>query len=200
MSLLGKVHETRIFPRRVERLAELLAQMIPPGASVLDVGCGDGLLDSLLLARRPDIRVEGTDVLLRPHSAIPVRQFDGSRLPYADRSFDTVLFVDVLHHTSDPMVLLREAVRVSGKSLVIKDHLREGLLAGLRLRVMDYVGNARHGVALPYNYWRAKQWERAQHTLDLRRSAETRDLHLYPGAADYFFGAGLHFLARFEVN
>jgi SAM-dependent methyltransferase len=199
MSLLGKVHETRIFPRRVERLAELLATAIPPDNAILDVGCGDGLVDSLLLARRPDLRVEGTDVLLRPHSAIPVRQFD-SHLPYADRSFDTVLFVDVLHHTSDPMVLLREAVRVTRKSLVIKDHLREGLLAGMRLRFMDYVGNAHHGVGLPYNYWRAKQWERARHTLDLRRSAETRDLHLYPGAADYFFGAGLHFLARFEVN
>jgi SAM-dependent methyltransferase len=34
-----------------------------------------------------------------------------NRSPFSEDSFDMVMFVDVLHHTSDPRVLLREAVR-----------------------------------------------------------------------------------------
>ena len=200
MKLLGRFHQTRIFPRRVQRLVALLAQVLPSGSRVLDVGCGDGLIDSLLLARRPDLRLEGTELLLRPQTLIPVKAFDGCHLPYEDGSFDSVLFVDVLHHTTDPMALLREAMRVARKSLVIKDHLRKGFLAGARLRFMDYVGNAHHGVALPYNYWRAMQWDAAAQALALTRSAEVTDVQLYPWPADYVFGAGLHFLARFDVN
>jgi len=199
MSLLGKVHQTRIFPRRARRLVELLAQVIPVNQSVLDVGCGDGLIDSLLMTLRPDLRLEGAEVLLRPHTYVPVKQFDGSHLPHDDHSFDTVLFVDVLHHTTDPMVLLREAVRVARHSLVIKDHLREGFLAGPRLRFMDYVGNAHHGVALPYNYWRAAQWEAAWQLLHLNKGAEFKSLQLYPWPAHIFDG-GLHFLARLEAD
>ena len=55
------------------------------------------------------------------------------------------MFVDVLHHTDDPMVLLREAGRVASGFVLIKDHTQNGILAGRRLRFMDWVGNARHG-------------------------------------------------------
>jgi SAM-dependent methyltransferase len=199
MAVWGRLHQTCIFPRRVRRLAALLAGIVPSGR-VLDVGCGDGLIDSQLLALRPDLQLEGTEVLLRPRPSIPVMQFDGQHLPYGDSSFDSVLFVDVLHHTLDPMALLREARRVTKRWLIIKDHLLEGWLAGTRLRLMDYVGNAHHGVSLPYNYWRQHEWQSAERDLALTRSAESRAMRLYPWPADRIFDAGLHFLARFEVN
>ena len=62
------------------------------------------------------------------------------------------MFVDVLHHTEDPMALLGEAVRVARKTIVVKDHTLNGFLAGPTLHFLDRVGNARHDVALPYNY------------------------------------------------
>jgi hypothetical protein len=68
------------------------------------------------------------------------------------------MFVDVLHHTQDPMVLLREAVQVARKAIVIKDHTLNGFMAGLTLRLLDWVGNARHGVALPYTYRPQQRW------------------------------------------
>ncbi len=43
----------------------------------------------------------------------PAVEFDGLTLPLADHSVDVVLFVDVLHHTADPLILLREAARVA---------------------------------------------------------------------------------------
>jgi SAM-dependent methyltransferase len=76
----------------------------------------------------------------------PVAPFDGRRLPFTDRSWDTVLFCDILHHTERPVELLREAVRVARHSILIKDHSVEGWLAR-PLRFMDVVGNFPHGLS-----------------------------------------------------
>ena len=84
---------------------------------------------------------------------------------------DVVLFVDVLHHTVDPMVLLREARRVMRRAIVIKDHSCDDFLAGPTLRFMDRIGNARHGAASPCNYWTSERWDRAIQDLGLRAAA-----------------------------
>jgi ubiquinone/menaquinone biosynthesis C-methylase UbiE len=199
MKLLDRIHGSRIFPRRVSRLKQLLDNAIPAGASVLDVGCGDGSLAAMLLESRPDLSITGLEVLARPATRIPVQLFDGTHIPFEDRSFDIVMFVDVLHHTVDPMVLLREAARVARLGVVIKDHVAQGLFAKTRLRLMDYVGNARHGVSLPYNYWTEKQWREAQSELGIKPVVLIRDLGLYPTPADAVFGANLHFVGRFEA-
>ncbi|MET0217757.1 MAG: methyltransferase domain-containing protein, partial [Burkholderiales bacterium] len=180
-------------------LAGHLDALIPAHASVLDVGSGDGLLASLVLARRPDLAWSAIDTLARPVSHVPVQLFDGRRLPFGDKQMDVVLFVDVLHHVDDPMVLLREAVRVARSALVIKDHLREGLAANARLRFMDWVGNAGWGVSLPYQYWSESQWQRAREELGLRMEEQSRSLGLYPWWADWLFGGSLHFIARLAV-
>lgn len=36
--------------------------------------------------------------------------FDGMSVPFTEGAFATVMFVDVLHHTAEPMNLLRETV------------------------------------------------------------------------------------------
>ena len=78
--------------------------------------------------------------------------FDGKTIPFEDNSFDLVMFVDVLHHAEDPASLLAEAARVSRKYLLLKDHVRTGLVGKWTLRLMDWFGNAQHNVVLPYNY------------------------------------------------
>jgi SAM-dependent methyltransferase len=158
MSAIGVLHEKLVFNRRVETLAGWFAQLAPPSARVLDVGCGDGLID--------------------------------------DQSFDAVLFSDVLHHTPHPAALLREARRVAAHCVLIKDHNRNGLAAGARLRFMDWVGNARFGVALPYNYWTERQWRAAWHEVGLHPEQLITNLGLYPLPANWIFGAKLHFIAR----
>jgi len=171
---------------------------MPPSAGVLDVGCGDGSLAAGLVARRPDLTVRGIDVLLRQETAIPVTLFDGERIPAEDASADVVMFVDVLHHTHDPMVLLREAKRVSRRGIVIKDHFRDGLLANETLRFMDWVGNAHHGVALPYNYWSSQQWNEGFGRLGLNPAKQILELGLYPFWANWLFGRRLHFVLLLE--
>lgn len=200
MSILGTVHERLVFGRRVRVLSHWFAELIPQHSTVLDVGCGSGLLAKALLGLRPDLFLEGVDILVRPQTYVPVRRFDGITLPYGDGAFETVLFADVLHHTSDPAGLLREASRVSRKLIVIKDHEREGLFSGMRLRLMDWFGNARFGVNLTYNYWTRSQWAQAWAELALTPERVERKLHLYPNPFDSVFGASLHFVAKLRAS
>lgn len=197
MSLVGKMHGSLVFGRRVNVLAEHFAQCLPVGASVLDVGCGDGLIDKRIMELRPDVSIVGIDVLIRDNTHIPVSPFDGVVIPYGNDTFDSVIFVDVLHHTVDPSILLREARRVSRKCVVLKDHAREGLLAEETLRFMDWVGNAHHGVVLPYNYWSKPEWDKQIDLLGLTCDFWNSTLRLYPWPASLFFDRKLHFVARF---
>ncbi len=198
MTLLGRLHGSIIFPRRIRTLSHHLGGLIPANAQVLDVGCGSGAVAHLLRQGRPDIRVRGIDVLVRQQTYIPVDVFDGRTIPHPDSSFDVVMFVDVLHHTDDPMVLLCEAARVARRAIVLKDHILAGFFAGPTLRFMDYVGNAPHGVPLPYNYWSRRRWLEACDTLRLRIAEWKTDLALYPWPATYLFDRSLHFIARLE--
>jgi SAM-dependent methyltransferase len=195
--VIGTVHDRFIFSRRTRVLADHLASVIPSDSHVLDVGCGDGTIDFLIRKRRLDVDIEGIDPLLRRTTHIPVRPFDGENIPCPDRSFDVVMFVDVLHHTADPKMLLREGTRV-GKTVLIKDHFSEGFLADETLRLMDWVGNARHGVPLPYNYWSKSEWIAAFDELGLHSSTMKFKLNLYPIPLSWIFDRSLHFIALCE--
>lgn len=198
MRLVNQIHENMVYGRRANVLANSIRRLIPLGARVLDVGCGDGLISKLIVSGRPDLEIEGVDVLLRPTSHIPVRQYDGEHLPYSDNSFDVVTFTDVLHHTDDPSSIIAEANRVAGRALIIKDHTRNGLLAGPTLHFMDWVGNARHGVAIPANYWPRQKWHDEFARLGLSVSHWTQDIALYPWWADWVFGRSLHFIVELK--
>ena len=195
MDVVGLLHGRVVHTRRVEVLARHLSHLMPPGASVVDVGCGDGRVAAAIDRLRPDVEISGIEVMQRPEALVPVTVFDGVTMPFPDDSVDIVLFVDVLHHTPDPMVLLREAKRVARQGIVIKDHTRDGLLADTTLRFMDWIGNARHGVALPYNYWSSERWDRAISELGLQREVWNRNLGLYPRGARWLFERSLHFVA-----
>ena len=92
-----------------------------------------------------------------------------------------------------------EARRVARQAVILKDHTRNGLLAGATLRLMDWVGNARHEVVLPYNYWPRHRWLEAFDELGLRIDTWIKRLQLYPAPGNWIFGRSLHFIAKLVV-
>jgi hypothetical protein len=103
--------------------------------------------------------------------------------------------IDVLHHTDNARQLLAEARRVARRAIVIKDHTLEGFGAGATLRWMDRVGNRRHGVDLPFNYWRRDEWNRAFRDLNLDVESWNARLGIYPWFARPLLERSLHFLS-----
>jgi SAM-dependent methyltransferase len=193
---LNATHGKLVFDRRVRVLSDVLATALPKDAKVLDVGTGDGSIAANIMKQRTDLAIEGVDVFQRPSTQIPVTVFDGRHLPFDDRSFDCVLFVDVLHHTDDASVLVREAARVANDSVIIKDHLLEGMFAGPTLRFMDWVGNRGHDVVLPYNYLPRSRWDQIFSGAGLQVHSWRSELGLYPDPASWVFDRQLHFVAR----
>jgi len=186
------LHERFVFGRRVRQLATWLEPLLPRNASVLDVGCGDGRLAQAILTLRPDLRFVGTDSRLRGQAPFPIYRAVGSALPHSESAIDAVLLVDVLHHTREPSNVIAEAARVARTCIVIKDHTRDTRTAGWILRFMDLVGNARHAVDLPFNYWSTREWEQAFLRHGLRIRTWIRDLPLYPWWAAWLFSGRVH--------
>lgn len=201
MTLVDSVHGGLVHSRRVRVLAALAAGLVPQGARVLDVGTGDGRIAAALAANRPDVAVEGIDVLVRPDASIPVSSFDGRTIPRPTASVDVVTLFDVLHHADDPAALLAEASRVTRGCVILKDHVANGPLSRAILTFMDDVGNRRHGVALPHHYLNANEWSGLIARLRLTPASwEVGGLGLYPWPASVVFGGRLHVLARLDVG
>lgn len=195
-NLLAKVHGVLVFDRRVRVLVERIGALLPPRAVMLDVGTGDGQIAKRIGEQQPGTKVQGLDIMLRDKTHIPVTLFDGTKIPMPDKSVDVVTFVDVLHHTDDPQVLISEASRVARKAVIIKDHLSESALDHMTLRVMDWVGNAPHGVVLPYNYAPRRDWDRWFAKAGLAVDKFQTDIPLYPVPFSLVFGRKLHFVAK----
>lgn len=203
--VLRKIFEygqSKNFDRRVNVLAKTIVSALPleRRLNVLDIGCGDGLIDKLVMQSRPAVKITGCDVFVRAETHIPVLEFDGRVLPFPDNSFDYVMFIDVLHHTYDIQQLLQEAARVSKKGVLIKDHIADRLFAYPTLRLMDVVGNERHSVLSPHNYLKRSEWLDLFRNNKLRTAFWETKIALYPWWAYWLFGYRLHFFAVLEVD
>lgn len=183
------------YNRRIWVLSRHLAKAIPGRGRVLDVGCGDGLLATALMRIRPDLRIEGVDVVPRIKSMMPVALYDGVTLPFEDKSFDYVTIVDVLHHTDDPAVVLAEASRVARLGVIVKDHLREGVLAHATLTFMDWVGNFGDGVPMPYNFLSRSEWQGAFFKARLQSVETVEKLGIYLPPVSWLCDRNLHFVS-----
>ena len=119
---------TRFKERQILRLLN-----IRPSDRLLDVGCGIGYLSGL--ARSSGADVVGIDMSFRAllHARDRVKGHfataGAGELPFADNSFDRVIFADVIEHVPDDSLALCEIVRVAkaGAVIVISTPALEGV-------------------------------------------------------------------------
>ncbi len=87
---------------------------------VLDIGTGNGGVAFKLYNRGVDV----TTIDVKNRSRISQIQpviYDGKHIPFSDEAFHTVMLLTVLHHTTDPETILREAKRVGKRIIVMED-------------------------------------------------------------------------------
>jgi SAM-dependent methyltransferase len=199
--IVKPIHSSTVSKRRIRQLSSHLTQLLLNQQILvgLDVGSGSGELAHNLEVNYPNLKMFGVDVLLREDTAIEVVKFDGERLPFADKSYDFVILIDVLHHTQEPLELLQECVRVSRQFILIKDHICESCWDRVRLSFMDWVGNRAYDVQLPYNYLSENQWMTLYGQTGLVCERKINKLRLYPQPFSLIFDSYLHFLAKLRI-
>ena len=95
-------------------IARRAEQLLPPGGSVLDLGCASGGLLVLLRERaghRAGLELSATAARAAAEVADVVVQgaLEDPELPFEADSFDLVVLADVLEHLADPVAALRRA-------------------------------------------------------------------------------------------
>lgn len=114
-----------------------LCERIPAGARVLEIGCGDGSARQELIARVPNVRYVGIDLvaeLWSGRSGFVASSAD--QLPFRSSLFDTVVAMYVIEHLVYPARFLDEAWRVlspGGRILLIAPDFLSSPMASERI-------------------------------------------------------------------
>jgi SAM-dependent methyltransferase len=107
-------------------LDELLDRAAP--RTLLDVGCGEGVLVQSWAQRLKDGRVVGIDLEEESiqegwarHRApnLEYRVMEAQKLPFADGEFDLASAIEVLEHLPDPEQTLQEMARCAARHLLV---------------------------------------------------------------------------------
>jgi SAM-dependent methyltransferase len=130
----------RLMARFEGTLDELFTQADPK--SLLDVGCGEGVLTQQWAQRLGDERrVVGIDLddpalhaewAKRTAPNLSYRVMKAENLPFADAEFDTAAAIEVLEHVPDPEHTVAEMARVAQRWLLVSVP-REPLWRGLNM-------------------------------------------------------------------
>ena len=117
--------------------------------SVLDVGCGEGVLTHEWAERLGDGRIVGIDLedpklatewSSRRRPNLEYRVEEATSLSYGDGEFDTAAAIEVLEHVPDPEATVAEMARVAERWLLVSVP-REPLWRGLNMVRGAYWGS-----------------------------------------------------------
>lgn len=111
----------RYHVRSYRKPHKIMANYISDGTTILDVGCGTGALARVL--ERKDVKLYGVDsdrecakMARTYYENVLICDVERCDFPFVEKSFDIIVFADVLEHLKRPDVILRKA-----KSLLMRN-------------------------------------------------------------------------------
>ena len=104
---------------KADHVAALVRRLPEPPRTVAEVGCGDGVLLTLLARRGIGVQRDGFEITERAVEIAAgrpeierVERFDGSTLPVSGGAYDLGVLSHVLEHVPEPGALLVETARI----------------------------------------------------------------------------------------
>lgn len=155
----------RIIEQSLEGL--LLRLVNPkPGERALDIGCGTG--NHLILLNKMGLNVSGIDASSpmikvakkRLGYGCALKTGKAEDLPYDDNEFDVVFLIHTLEFLDEPLLALREAGRVAGRSVFI-GVVNSLSWNGCLRKIQGYLGNPLFGRARFFSLWQIKSFIKA---------------------------------------
>lgn len=102
----------------------VILEWVKKGSSVLDLGCGDGSLLSMLVQEK-GVRAQGIEIseeaiyqCVAKGLSVFHEDIDGGLSDYRDQSFDYVILYQTFQQVKHPDFVLKEALRVGGQVIV----------------------------------------------------------------------------------
>ncbi len=101
----------------------VIADRIPEGVKILDLGCGNGILLKLLSEEKNvnglGVEVSQDKIIECVGNGVPVIHADlNDKLPFKDHSFDYVLLSQTLQAVNRPDLLLQEMIRIGDRIII----------------------------------------------------------------------------------
>lgn len=133
----------------------VIADMVPMGAKVLDIGCGDGELLQLLARERNakgrglEISQDGVNACVAKGLSVVQGDADRDLAFYPDRAFDVVILSKTIQAVRNPKAVLKELMRVADRAIVSMPNfghwkVRLSLLVGGRMPVTANLPDSWH--------------------------------------------------------
>jgi len=148
-------HARRKRPAKLRLDYELIESLVPEGAKVLDLGCGDGQLLADLIEFKGcegrGIEIDEAAVLECVKRGLAV--YHGDMIEgmecYRQGHFDVVILSQTLQQTMDPPHVMREMLRVGRRAIISFPNFGHW---GVRLKLL-WTGRMPRSPALPHHWY-----------------------------------------------
>jgi len=182
LDFLVRYHPGIDLEDRAEKFVRQFADYLLPHSKILDIGGGWGFYHEPLRCRGHHHVV--LDVIKPGVQKCPVVLYDGDQIPFEDESFDASLLITTLHHMSDPERVIREAVRVTRRTVIVIEDLYHHGPGKVWTKLRDQFFNVEF-------FGHAGQFKRKA---EWQRIFESQGLHLIEEKEMYTWLSGLRIL------
>ncbi len=144
-----------IYKKRSRYYSDLVIGYISKGEKVLDIGAGSGFISEILSHKA---KVTLLDLKDYNQTKLPLKIYDGKKIPFKDKSFDTALLLTVFHYIPNQVEFLKEVKRVCSR-IIIVDDIYDTLFGKLMVNLNDAVVSNTVGIFTRFYFLKDEEFK-----------------------------------------
>jgi len=163
-NLIARFYSSNFGKKWVANKLKTVIPHLNKSEKAIDIGCGNGMITHTLRQQNFDCTPMDVADLSIIEEVQPV-VYDGINMPFEDNAFDTGLLLTVLHHTPNPIPVLKESARIAKKIIIIED-IYNNKIQQYMTYAMDTLVNFGHS-SMTYQNKSDSEWKTAFEELGL---------------------------------